>query len=124
MPSSETEKAWAAGFFDGEGSVHIAWRHLRKDGTEYCYPQVSLSQSGLTAKAILERFGKAVEVPGKLYGPKPPAKNQRQVRFLWEANGIVKTRQIFEVLFPYLSMPKITKFNLILSLATQKRKVA
>lgn len=57
------ELAWAAGFFDGEGSVCLRrrgnWRELR----------LQVPQSGNDATDILERFQRAIGGLGKIGGP-------------------------------------------------------
>lgn len=111
----ETETAWAAGFFDGEGSVHVAHSTpSRVSGKLLHYPQVSVSQSGEYGGEILHRFNEALLGVGKVYGPKPPGKNQRLERYLWEASGIDKTKAIYELLRPFLSTPKKDKFELVI----------
>lgn len=67
---TETDKlelAWAAGLFDGEGSVikeHKEGRR-RKDGTQRSYPRLYV---GNTDQELLERFQTALQA-GKIHGP-------------------------------------------------------
>jgi len=61
----QTELAWAAGFFDGEGSCHIS-KDNKKDGRKYKYLIVSLTQNNIQP---LERFQKAVLGLGNINGP-------------------------------------------------------
>jgi len=107
------ELAWAAGFFDGEGSVHIAYSCKRKDGSFRHYPQVSLGQSGVLAPEVLNRFQRAIGMIGKLYGPFKPAKNQKQVRFLLEFSGFAKTQAIMAMLWSWLGTVKRNKFEVV-----------
>lgn len=48
----ETERAWAAGFWDGEGCVSLDKRH--------CIPTLGVTQCGAEAEALLSRFLAAV----------------------------------------------------------------
>ena len=109
IPNKE-ELAWAAGFFDGEGSVHVC--HSGTKGRKYLpYPQVTISQSGELGAEPLEKFNLAIGNLGKIYGPKPPGKNQKQIRWMWEASGFKKTQVIMALLWKYLGTVKRNKFQ-------------
>jgi hypothetical protein len=60
--------AWAAGFFDGEGSVHVAYSKRRSDDTFYYYPQVGISQSGDIGDEPLRNFIKLWGFPLRYMG--------------------------------------------------------
>ena len=120
MPYSPDKErlAWAAGFFDGEGSAHACYSYVRKsDGGTRAYPQVSISQSGDLGREPLDKFNAAVGGIGKIYGPYPPAKNQRKVRYMWEASGFEKTQAIMAMLWGHLGTEKRNKFNSVLRAA-------
>lgn len=104
-------RAWAGGFFDGEGSFHVCYY----DGNGLSYPQVSISQSGPFGHELLLKFDRAVERLGKIYGPRRPAKNQKLCRFQWEASGIKKVEKIFFLLHPFLGTIKIEQAEKIIS---------
>jgi hypothetical protein len=105
----DTELAWAAGFFDGEGST---W--LSKDTVRYRHPVMAVGQSGDTEP--LERFGRAVGV-GKVYGPLAantqgflPDGTPRyylKPRFQWRAAAWPEVSAALEGLMPYLSSVKV-----------------
>jgi len=54
------ELAWAAGLFDGEGTIGV-----RKNGTTEAYRRIGASV-GMTERFVVERFAKAVGI-GKFY---------------------------------------------------------
>jgi hypothetical protein len=122
MPNHEA-LAWAAGFFDGEGSVHVTYAWTRKDGTQGCTIQTALSQSGESAPNVLRRFQDALGGLGKIYGPYPPAKNQRLVRYQWEANGFAKTQAAMAMLWSWLSEPKKQKATEVFAKYHASRRV-
>lgn len=64
------ELAWAAGFFDGEGSTFIKMNRAERPYGKriYIYPQVVLSV-GQNDRAVLDRFSAAVNNLGKVVGP-------------------------------------------------------
>ena len=103
--------AWAGGFFAGEGSVHICYNGGKPKNLPY--PQVAISQSGDLGREVLDRFHIATGALGKIYGPKPPGRNQKQIRWLWEANGFEKTQAIMALLWPWLGSVKQSKFEYI-----------
>ena len=90
--TSDLELAWAAGFFDGEGSFYSNGQ----------YPRVSIAQRD---PIVLERFRAAVQV-GKVYGP-------YRERYIWQyaANGSANVGHIYTVLGPYLSATKKEQFQ-------------
>ena len=51
------ELAWAAGFFDGEGTFCL--KTMRSNGSEYKYPVVQIAQN---EALLLDRFQRAVKV--------------------------------------------------------------
>lgn len=71
--------AWAAGIFDGEGTV--TWTNGRTRKTL----RLSVAQSG--SPEIPERFQKAVGL-GSVHGPYGPyGTHTRQPQYQWNANG-------------------------------------
>lgn len=116
MRKDDAMLAWAAGFFDGEGCAHVCYMRGK-----YVYPQVSISQSGINGVEVLKKFQRAVGT-GKIYGPKPPAKNQKLVRYIYEANGFEKTRSIGKLLKPYLGLVKRNQFSRVCQLYLNARR--
>jgi hypothetical protein len=92
----QLELAWAAGFFDGEGSTSP-----HRDKTGYCIVQMSIGQ---VEREPLDRFMKVVG--GKIYGPRAH-KNRfgSRPQYRWKADGI-GARAILGLLWPYLTEVK------------------
>lgn len=100
--SYETELAWAAGFFEGEGSFTLTeHRHKMR-------PQVTMPQSG--SSELLHRFAAAVRT-GSVTGPYKYASQTlaKQPRWTFQAYG-PKSEKVMERLLPYLSGPKKEKY--------------
>ena len=91
---SDTERAWAAGYFDGEGCVTVQGRSVRV-------------QIGCTERHLLVRFQRAVGGIGRIYGPYYPFGN-RQPTFHYRA-GANALRHIAPLLWPYLDSTKRAK---------------
>ena len=98
-PGPELERAWAAGFFDGEGYVgcNLRWAGKKR----YRRIDVQVTQND---PEVLERFRAAVGA-GKVYGPyhTPKRANPMWKYGIGSAEGV---RHVLEVLRPYLSSIK------------------
>ena len=90
---SETELAWAAGFFDGEGCSHVA-RSTKPNVSPYVRLAVAQKERG-----PLFRFQDAVGT-GTINGPYGGGVSY------WSAGGRLQARAVMEKLWPYLSEPK------------------
>lgn len=103
--STETERAWAAGFFDGEGCTSyvrtsrdervISMSIGQASGDEYC-PEV------------LCRFYEVVGY-GTVNGPY--IRENRKPKYVWTATGKEKVTAIYTTLEPYLSSVKKKQFQ-------------
>ena len=91
------ELAWAAGFFDGEGSTML--KHRRSG--HWCRVEMSISQ---TEPTTLHRFKQAVG-EGRVHGPYPNS-NGHSPRWFWSTEGALRCADVLEKLWPYLSAPK------------------
>jgi hypothetical protein len=92
LVAPETELAWSAGLFDGEGCTSV----LKAQRDKYSYVRMSISQK---TPEVLERFKDAVGY-GKIY-----KSNTREIYSL----DIYKREDVVETLkkiWPYLSSPK------------------
>lgn len=89
-----TEASWAAGFFDGEGNIRCAVR----DGTRATL-SLQISQIDMF---VLERFKLAVGV-GSVRGPYA-TKHKPVYKF---ECGNAEAIAAFEIIKPYLSVPKL-----------------
>ncbi len=86
--------AWAAGFFDGEGST-IAYFPNRK--SRYLRVQASVPQSGHgQVPAVLSRFRAAMLGMGKIVGP-----NEYGI-YVWKTRGFEETQSTIALLWRYL----------------------
>ncbi len=95
---SELELAWAAGFFDGEGSVYL------KDGK---YAVIGITQ---IHPYVLERFVEAVGIEKSVDGP---YKKRNRANVVWELRygRVSEVEAIYKLLKPYLSPVKQTQFE-------------
>lgn len=92
----ETELAWAAGFYDGEGSAFTT------SSEGYHYPRMTASQ---THKEPLERFNAAIGNVGNLVGPYMN-KGRRKPIYEIRIYGRNSVKIASDLLFPYLCSPK------------------
>lgn len=101
----QTELAWAAGFFDGEGSTSM----IRKNGIILAICQNHVE--------VLERFQQAVDA-GTIYGPYP-MKATGNLRWQFLASTKVAI-VVLGKLWPYLSSEKRNQATLCLSTLTER----
>lgn len=91
--------AWAAGFYDGEGSVGLS-------GPGGRYPQLRISQCH---PEVLQRFRLAVGGIGFVTGPHPrPA--PRQDVWVYRTSGM-NAQAVAAMLWPFLSSVKRAQFR-------------
>jgi len=89
------ELAWAAGFFDGEGTV--MWRgQVRKELT------LTVAQADIRP---LMRFAEAVGIPG-VRGPYEPKNPNGKLYYVYSVNSHVRVQAIVALLWKFLSEPK------------------
>lgn len=85
---SDTEIAWAAGFFDGEGCTA---QHTKG------YIRIYISQKG---RECLDRFRESVGGLGNVYGP-----DKRGI-YAYAVSRRETVFAVLNILWPYLSTPK------------------
>lgn len=95
--SPETERAWAAGLFDGEGNT-VPHGRRRNDGSKG-FMKMCLSQKD-TGPDILLRLQRAVEA-GTVYERK-----DRPGVWVWHCTTMSGCKQALDRMWPYLSEPK------------------
>jgi hypothetical protein len=109
--SDETERAWAAGFFDGEGTAGVGSPHS-------AYPQPSMEIPQSSACGIpdsLTRFQVAVGV-GSITGPHPPRNPwARLPSYRWGVSGHRKVETVAGILWPWLGSAKRSQIEWALS---------
>ena len=99
--ANKTERAWAAGFFDGEGCI----RHQSTMGNRIV--SINIAQTNIEP---LERFLACVDA-GKIYGPyRHKNKPHHKPYWVFTSHKIGDIRKIFKALRPYLSSIKLNKF--------------
>lgn len=98
----QTELAWAAGFFDGEGSIVYKTQHYTTvRGVERTYPALVLSVSQ-TDDRPLYRFKTAVEI-GNVIGPyRNGGSSVNKPLYYWRVEG-KQVAQVWRKLLPYLA---------------------
>lgn len=103
------ERAWAAGFFDGEG-----WAAARRRGIRR-YPVAMINQAGSSGvPEVLVRFRAAVGGIGSIRGPL--VKPGRRDLYRWCASSRGDVRCVYECLRPWLGSVKRTQFRDALSI--------
>lgn len=94
------ELAWAAGFFDGEGSAYVQYSSRTKyaEKGKYAYPAIQVTQKD---PRPLQRFMDALGGIGNVRGPYDKHNGQ----CFWHKAG-KGALEVVEMLWPYLSEPK------------------
>lgn len=95
---SDTERAWAAGFFDGEGWIGS---HKTKD---YTYLKLAVVQTGSTV--TLERFNAAIGGTGRLYERSTRVPENWAKGWVLQVNAIGRVVYAVNLLWPWLCQPK------------------
>lgn len=114
-----TELAWAAGFFEGEGTVTL--RPLRGVTHTPGDLRVAVTQNGGDeARALLERFAEAVGFTGNINGPYDYAGRYedsptKKPRFTLQAYGS-RAVCVMDKLIPFMSGPKAARYAELSSL--------
>lgn len=99
---NRVDLAWAAGFFDGEGSTFIR----RRDG----YVAIGISQSdGAGVPVVLTRFQRVVGGIGLVSGPIPvktPAGQDAETKWIYNAFGHEMVQAVIAQIWPWLGSVK------------------
>lgn len=104
------ELAWAAGFFDGEGTCYVAHSTVRPR------PRLAIGQID---DFVLHRFKSAVGDIGNINGPYAYVKRPKATpHYLYTVNGW-KVPVVFGLLKPYLSPVKIAQIQEVLDVTTR-----
>ena len=104
IPNRE-ELAWAAGFFDGEGSAHFAVGLRKKQtGGRVVFSQLHLNVAQANREE-LERFQKAVGV-GRIYGPYTNKGPNNKPHWRYFAGAFPSFQHVMVVLWPFLCSRK------------------
>lgn len=95
-----TELAWAAGLFDGEGTVFAsATLHGERRRVRLC------AAVAMTTVETVQRFHSAVGV-GAINGPYQKQGPRRKPQWIWRAGSEADVRGVIAAIWPWLSEPK------------------
>lgn len=93
--------AWAAGFYDGEGSLTLV---KSKKGLQRQYYRLNLNVVQ-TDRSVLERLQQALPY-GKIYGPYRQGRGHHKDYWQWHVDVFQNIQQAICCLWPWLSQPK------------------
>jgi hypothetical protein len=113
---NETELAWAAGFFDGEGSTTIHKRCKERNRTPR--PVISIVHN---TREQLDRFCAAID-DGKVYGPYDRKKPNHSPYYHLLVTGYYRVKPALDKLWPYLSIHKKQQAEKVFITLEQIRK--
>lgn len=105
--SVRTERAWAAGFFDGEGTIFLRRTARHKGGTtgKY-YPLTTVEMAVAQVRPEpLRRFRKVIGF-GKFGGPYNHKQKNHRPYYRWLTAGRPHCHEALSILWPYMSEPK------------------
>lgn len=88
-----SELAWAAGFFDGEGSIFPT-------GTKK-HPRIAITQAGDSCPEVLDRFRLAVGGLGYVRGPVVDGEDH-QLKWFYNADGFEPAQAIVAMLWTWV----------------------
>lgn len=98
---SKTELAWAAGFFDGEGTTSC-YRRTSAYGKKKKYPILKM-QVVQAEPTTLERFREALGGMGLLYGPYQMPSHKGKTTYYYSIHRQDDVQAAMLLLWPYLS---------------------
>lgn len=105
-----TELAWAAGFWDGEGSAYLSAALDRRTQ----HPQARLNQSSTTGiPQVLRRFREVIGL-GTIGGP--TLEEGKEPLYRWVVSRRSDIETTYRLLLPWLGVVKRRQFELILRL--------
>lgn len=95
-PATATLIAWAAGLFEGEGSIFRV-NQVRDNGKIYSYARLELK---MTDEDIVVKFQEITGVG--LIHYKPSRRADWKDAWCWQLSNIYKCRQLIRLFWPYL----------------------
>ena len=90
ITATREEIAWAAGLFEGEGSICIK-------------PQTIQLQLGMTDKDVIEKFWLLLGL-GKVYGPYKRKQEHHKPMFVWSVSGQQRCQAILAAFWSFLGV--------------------
>lgn len=112
--ASPVEVAWAAGVFEGEGSIGLANRGETRSPTP-------VLRMNMTDRDVLERFYAIVGF-GKVYGPYQYGTAKRKPMFCWQSGGWFYARALFDAFAEHLGERRTARFGEVLAQEPTVRK--
>jgi hypothetical protein len=100
--TSEAEIAWAAGLFEGEGTIAAK----RGKGMAHRYQAAVI----MTDKDVLERFAATVGM-GKFYGPYQPTNQKAKPIWRWMTTRNREIAELCELIGPWLGARRSARFE-------------
>lgn len=107
QPNRE-ELAWAAGFFDGEGSTWLTRCHT---------PNLGITISQTRSPELLHRFNVATNNLGTVRGPFKPRKRNHTEFWKYDVYGLEKVQAIIVMLSSFLGKRKVDQYANVLAIA-------
>lgn len=105
--SVETELAWSAGFFDGEGCSSVTHRPVYKGRKARTQLVLVVTQCGHEAPILLERFRAAVDAG---FLQRPIKRGVYLDHYRWQIGSIAGGLNVMRQLWPYLGPVKKRQF--------------
>ena len=105
--TKDTDYAWAAGFWDGEGCVSLTFRQF-SDSTP-AIPRIVV-QVAQVDRRVLDKFKNIVDY-GNVLGPYAPRTKNSQPYYVWRVEGVPHLKTIRDHLAPFLSVVKLEQID-------------
>lgn len=115
--ASREDRAWAAGFFDGEGCVSVS---MQSPHSKYSYPKVTAALAQVH-KGPLERF-KGIAGMGNINGPYHYGGASKNPAYQLSICSFEGVQHLAVLLWPSLGSVKRNQFKLALSQIVQERR--
>lgn len=106
MTPTDTEIAWAAGLFEGEGSISLMQQRGRKSVS-------IIVHLGTTDQDIAARFHAIVGVGNITIRERENPRHKRQ--WIWQAAAIADVRHVVRLLAPWLGMRRSARVHEVLA---------
>jgi len=106
----DTDYAWAAGFWDGEGCVSLTYRQWSENTPRIPRIVVQVAQ---VDRRVLDRFQSVVGY-GNVLGPYKPRSNNAQPYHVWRVEGVPHLQRMRDLLAPYLGEVKLNQMDIAL----------
>lgn len=110
MSATDVERAWAAGFFDGEG--YVGYHQRERDGSRSISCSITQASSLDGPPTVLERF-KSIVGLGNIY--RKQLSEPHRTRYVWSVQSLSDVETVHQLLFPYLDIVKREQFTQAIS---------